>query len=472
MIKGIKSFKVISVSLLFTLIFSMSFSSYASFDKALELYQDGKFEQAKSSFEALSAIGVRSALFNLAVMYYRGEAVEQDVVKAYVLMRTANDGFDDASWGKVADAIFSKFTEQEKEEVEARFGQLSAEYSISAARERVTPKSLSDADCIPEPSPLKQIVPKFPRRENINGTMGIVTLEYTISPEGYVRDLTVENASTPGFAKASIEAAETYIYERSLAGNPTYGHRHRYTYTIDDADIYSRDIYIELDNLEKKAKADDPVAQYLYASRLDVYRNFKDQLTEVDFEYRVLNDWYLKSAEAGLAHAQFEIGRNMLTGRGCEVDLQNGMKWINAAAISGYSPAQRAMGRSIFATSEQLERDRAIAAVSWLRNASLAGDQVARVWLAWELASSPFEELRNGEEALNLLAEKSNNYYDEVRLLESKAAAHAEMGHLKEATKMQEKAIKLAKKRDWTIPLMQERLGLYQHNEPYRGSYY
>jgi tetratricopeptide (TPR) repeat protein len=100
------------------------------------------------------------------------------------------------------------------------------------------------------------------------------------------------------------------------------------------------------------------------------------------------------------------------------------------------------------------------------------GSYAAKLLLAWELSTSNVEALRNGEEALELLAAEPENYFDDVRVMETKAAAYAEMGNFKKAIKWQNKAGKIAKKLDWSIPLIADRLSVYSHSEAYRGTYY
>ena len=92
--------------------------------------------------------------------------------------------------------------------------------------------------------------------------------------------------------------------------------------------------------------------------------------------------------------------------------------------------------------------------------------------LAWEISTSPYSDLRDGKEALQLLEPEPTNYFDKVRILETKAAAHAEVGNFKMAIALQKKAKEAAKKNNWEIPLISERLELYEYNSPYRGSYY
>lgn len=153
------------------------------------------------------------------------------------------------------------------------------------------------------------------------------------------------------------------------------------------------------------------------------------------------------------------------------MDKVSGMKWVNAAAIAGYSPAQRLLAQSAIKDSRQ-SNDKALAVFGWLRNASLADYFPAKMLLAWELSTSPLAEFRDGNEALKLLEADNDYYFDELRMFETKAAAYAELGDFKRAVEFQKKAKKIAKSHDWLIPLVDDRMGLYRHNEAYRGPYY
>lgn len=112
MFKFIKIIAFILVQFVF-----FSTLSHASFEKAMEIYSAGKFDEAKTAFEALAAIGDRSSLFNLGVMHYRGESVKKDPVKAYVLMQIANDGFQDAVFTQISKSILNKFDDSQKKQL-------------------------------------------------------------------------------------------------------------------------------------------------------------------------------------------------------------------------------------------------------------------------------------------------------------------------------------------------------------------
>ncbi len=466
--------KIFVVLLLQTLLFS-SFS-HANFEKAMEIYRAGRFDEAKSAFEALAAIGDRSSLFNLGVMHYRGESFEKSPIKAYVLMKIANDGFDDESFTKISKSILGSFDDQQKKESEELFIELNSIYNISKIKANIFPKPLNDEDCPPEITPIERVAPLYPRSESIAGRMGLTQMEFTISPEGYPRDIIAAKSTNNAFTISSVKAAKKFLYKPPLDSKPIFGYRNVFIYQLvknngENMKVRTKTLSKELNDLKRSAGEGDAVAQYSYASRLNTFRYFKDYLEKIDLQYKTANEWFTKSAQSGLPHAQYEIGRNMLEGRGCEIDIVNGYKWINAAAIGGYSPAQNVLAQSAL-TKSDLSTEKSLAAIGWLRNSVQANNFPARLLLAWELSTSNISELRNAEEALELIESDPENYFDDVRIMETKAAAYAELGDFKKAKKYQKKAEKIARKFNWDIPLISDRLRLYDHGEPYRGTYY
>ncbi len=455
--------------------FVLSSWSWASFEKAMEVYSSGDFVQAKAAFETLAAIGDRSSLFNLGVMHYRGEIGERDPVTAYVLMSIANEGFDDTSFAKTAAAIYKKFTSEQKKEVDKVYAKLVPIYGIKNIRENIFPKPLDDEDCASEVRAVKKVTPSYPKTELAAGKFGLTRVEYTISPEGYPRDVIVFETSSSVFTASTIRALKGYLYNPPADNQPIYNHRMNFIYVIGrdggDVEVNSKVLLSRLKTLEVSAVEGDVIAQYRYASNLNVFRHFKSYLTDLDLQYRTANEWFAKSAAGGLPHAQFEVGRNMIEGRGCEIDKENGYKWINAAAIGGYSPAQQRLAQLSLSDEEQ-SRQKSLAVISWLRNASLSGHYGAKLLLAWELSTSSEPDFRNGEEALALIKADNDNYFDDLRVLETKAAAYAEIGNFKKAVKYQKKAAKTAKKLKWHIPIIGERLALYEQKKPYQGEYY
>lgn len=448
--------------------------SHASFEKAMELYSQGKFEEAKKSFEIMAAIGDRTSLFNLGIMHYRGESTESDPLKAYALIKIASEDYDDPQFSSIKTKIFDSFSDTEKTQAEELYAVLDDDYNVEKNLQNLFPTPLDDEDCAPEVKRIREGKANYPTTELNSGRMGIVQLDYTISPEGYPRDVVVTSSTSKNFASAAVKGTQKRLYEPPTNQIPIYGHRFRHTFVIDDSSggkVRTKKLSQELDEIKVAAESGSPIYQYAYALRLNVFRSFKEYLQDLDLQYRKANEWYTKAAQNGVPQAQFEIGKNMMEGRGCEVDLENGIKWVKASAVGGYSPAQRLLAQNI-----QEEKDisdaKSYAAIDWLRNAANSNDHAAKVLLAWELTTSASGFLRDGEEALNLLNIKKSSYHDEIRINETKAAAYAELGDFKKAIKFQKKAIKAVKKRGWDIPLISQRLALYETNQPYRGSYY
>jgi tetratricopeptide (TPR) repeat protein len=92
--------------------------------------------------------------------------------------------------------------------------------------------------------------------------------------------------------------------------------------------------------------------------------------------------------------------------------------------------------------------------------------------LAWVLATDPRSEWRNGAEALRLAVRAGELAgTNDVRLLDTLAAAYAETGRFAEATNAIQKAITLAEGANATnsITEFRRRLDLYQNQKPYHG---
>lgn len=178
--------------------------SHANFENALKIYRSGNFSEAKTSFEALAAIGDRASLFNLGVMQYRGELGEKDSVMAYVLMRLAienADGGEDNSFEKTKQIIFRKLSEEQKDQAKLLYKEMEPIYGINNIRQNIYPQPLSDEDCTQNVRPIKRVTPDYPRSKLYSGKMGVTQTEYTISPEGYPRDIIVVASSHKDFTK-------------------------------------------------------------------------------------------------------------------------------------------------------------------------------------------------------------------------------------------------------------------------------
>lgn len=467
------TFSVRTLALALALLFYAALAD-ASFEKATKIYSMGQFEEARVAFQTMAAIGDPSSLFNLGVMYYRGEAVDRDPVKGYVLMKVANEVVNDESFSRTMQSIFSKFDDVQKKKSVELYQELVLIYGVDNIKASIFPRLLDDKDCPPDLEPIKRGMPIYPRSELRSGRMGLVNAEFTVSPEGYAREVHVTSSTSKDFSQATFVALDDYLYPPSLNQKPK-SERHITIYRIDSdaSQVRTAKFVKQMNDLKEKSESGDVLSQFLYARTLNTYRHFKGFFKGRDFQYREANEWFTRSASAGVVNAQFEIGRNMLEGRGCEVDKVNGFKWVKAAAVGGHSPAQRYL-----ATAEindiAIADNKSSSIVNWLRNA--AQDDIrgfpSKVLLAWELVASPEKSILNPDEALDLINKPPNTFNDDIRIAETKAAAYALKNNYKKAIKFQSKALKLAEKKNWEIPKISERLQLYKQSQVYVGSYY
>lgn len=84
--------------------------------------------------------------------------------------------------------------------------------------------------------PIVKVAPQYPRRALQRGLEGYVLLEFTVTPQGSVKDPRVVESSPPGiFDRSAIRAALRFKYKpRVVDGNPTKveGVRNRITFTL------------------------------------------------------------------------------------------------------------------------------------------------------------------------------------------------------------------------------------------------
>jgi len=170
-------------------------------------------------------------------------------------------------------------------------------------------------------------------------------------------------------------------------------------------------------------------------------------------EHQVLNQYLVDAAQQGLREAQFMIGRNLLRGQGCEVDVAKGLVWLQQSVQLDYAPAQFLLANEI--TNDSLKQD---SSMIWLQNAADSKHYPSMLKLAWIYATSRDASIRNPELALELAAEVEGEYSDKITGWDTLAAAYSANGNFKKAIRFQKKAVKLAKKPDWAIPGLQDRL--------------
>ena len=442
----------------------------ANFDKAMEAYSAGHYAEAYRSFDALAAIGDYSSAFNIGVMFYRGEYVERDLAEAWAWMQLAASQSGSEDMSATAGKIFAQLPAEMHESAELRLEALLHSHGKEKVLEDLNPVLLSDEECEVDRTPTAKEPPQYPRVELRRGRFGRVVVEYSVMPGGHVRDVTVVQSSAPSFAEAAGESALHYRYEPLAVPEPTSGIKTAITFNIPGPIDNKRRLMAELDEWKGKAEAGDAVAQYVYAYRLGVFRSFRKYMKGVDLEYQTANKWYLEAAQQGIPQAQFEIGRNMVMGRGCKADAENGLKWISAAAVAGIPEAQKYLATSTGAMPEDARREHAI---RWLKNAAMNGHYFSGLLLAWELVTGPgqvsTEDLKLARE---LVEAERVDYFDRVRIFETRAAVAAAEADFEKAQRLQQQAIDIAERLEWDLRDVNHRREAYRRGEKWNGPYY
>ena len=90
--------------------------------------------------------------------------------------------------------------------------------------------------------------------------------------------------------------------------------------------------------------------------------------------------WLKEAAQAGLAQAQYRLGKMLYQGDFVPKDVAQAIEWLRKAAIQGHPYAQYALGQ-FFLSGEDVPRDPQTAS-KWFREASNQGNQYAEQALA------------------------------------------------------------------------------------------
>ncbi len=153
-----------------------------------------------------------------------------------------------------------------------------------------------------------------------------------------------------------------------------------------------------LERIRQVAESGNPTAQYLYATL--AYHNpffLKKKLISAE----EANNWLLQAAKNGHDDAQFILGQNILSGKGCQADKQKGLFWISQAAEQGNPRAAHLIADML--EDDSIENHTGRSAKEWLQSAAEAGD--ADAMLRWaqvvaEAEDATADELAQAREYL------------------------------------------------------------------------
>jgi TPR repeat protein len=169
-----------------------------------------------------------------------------------------------------------------------------------------------------------------------------------------------------------------------------------------------------------------------------------------------------EAAAADNPAAYLSLGHLYEAGVGVPESLETAKGWYRKAAELDVVPAQM---RLVYLS---LAEDDVAGALPWLARAAALDTMTAHNDYAWLLATTPEDELRNGELAL-VHAEQAVALEASPAYLDTLAAAFAELGRFPEAIEAQQRAMSDADPEDAElIAELEEHLGFYQQGKPWR----
>ncbi len=435
--------------------------SHADFSSAMVDYEAKKFPAAMEEFKRLASLGHKDSQFNLGVMHFRGEGLEINPVEAYAwLALSASDG--DANRAHMRDVVAKRLDAKQKEQAFKRADELLVQMSDNALKAKLMPVLLSDVDCKFNLKPKKMVTPQYPTAMQQQGLSGSVDVDYTVDKLGFVRDYSVIATTNAGFTQESFEALKKWRYEPTyISGQPVevVVKQIRMNYRMNGVIWDKKKIKEYIDSLRAKAETGTTSDMYSFAYVTSL-------ISELRVQRKESNEWFLKAAQAGLPRAQYEIGKSLFRGEGCEVDTQKAIEWLTLAAQDNSPDAQYFLGVSLLG-SDQFQQNKK-QAIEWLNHAVAGKNPKAAMRLSWILSTDDDDAYRDAKKSLALVTEVYENYPDKFRANENLAAAQAANGMFDEAIKSQKLAIKLAKKIDYPLDALNNRLMIYQQNQPLR----
>ena len=154
-----------------------------------------------------------------------------------------------------------------------------------------------------------------------------------------------------------------------------------------------------------RGRPSNPYARYRLAKII-----LADPAAEQE-RFRTALEWLTEAAEAGLVHAQYDLGKIYRDGRGVEQDALLAAAWLTRAAEQGSDAASYALGALLLTGGEGLAKD-ILSALNWLRRSAEDGNQYAQYRLGRLLLRGE-DAPREIEEAVRWLtasAEQGNRY--------------------------------------------------------------
>jgi TonB family protein len=425
-------------------------------------YEKQDFKTAFTQFKELAELGQPQAQYALAVMYVRGQGVAPSMTygHAWASLAAANG---EPKGSALATDLESKLTPTSlgiSADIQTQFNQATLD-------KRLLPVILKGKDYQDRDPPRlsKAFMPGYPLGAENKGVQGEAYVEFIIAPDGHPRIPRILYAVPAGFFDATIRESvlKSVFLPARINGQPISSPFSMF-YNFTMSSLSLRDY----GNLEQRvaktklqAEAGDPSAQMLYGMMIAGLPQLKQSRDRAV-------PWFLKAAQAGAPYAQYQIGTDLLLGRGCQCDSTKGEIWLEKAAQADQSDAQVSLAE--FLLTDHSKSDSAAGAIVWLERAAKTGNASAKLLLSAVLAANPAPEIRDPTRALALTDNIEHEYKNDPSLWEIRAAANASRGDYRAAVKAEAKAISEAGGLGWDVAPLEQRRALYVAEKSWSGN--
>jgi len=173
---------------------------------------------------------------------------------------------------------------------------------------------------------------------------------------------------------------------------------------------------------------------------------------------------YSEAAKVGVPSSFIGLGHMYETGLGVARDGEAAVAWYERSARLGSVDGMlRLVGYYLRIDTPEARLE----ALNWSRQAADSGGAQAHNDYAWQLATSKYDDLRNGTLALDQ-ANKAVAVEESAAFLDTLAAAYAELGKFDLAIQTQTKAIEGMADDDALREDFENRLAQYERSQPWR----
>lgn len=433
-------------------------AAYGDFSAGMKYYKDHDYTNAITEFKRSATLGHKLSQFDVGLMYLHGQGVKKDLIEAYAWLAVAAMD-NDPERAQTRDYVMNQMDEAQKNAAIDRMEKLLAD--INRQAKQLEPVIVPDENCKFHMKLIKPYRVDYPASMENAGKQDTTDVEFTIDKNGFPRDYSVSVSLGKEFDAAIFESLKHWRYEVALVnGKPVEvtNAEIRVKFRIEDGQMDKAAVQKYVEELRETAKNGTPQDKYTVAY-------IGDLVNELGIKKEESNRWYYQAAQAGYSKAQYEIGKALFRGQGCEQDTHKGLLWLTMAAEDESPDAEYFLGVSLLGSSK-IQEDKP-QAIAWLNKAAAGKSEKAIMRLAWILATDKDDHERDPARALQLVTEVYDTYPDKLRSYETLAAAQAANGLFEDAVKSQKKAIKEARHIDYPMDELKARLEAYNGHQPW-----